>query len=132
MSKSVENKQEGKKDMAVWKETSSGELAFRNYGEFKVEFEKYSKQAKAQALLNNALGGNRASINNRFEIFSEYINLGKRGKNHFLRIALLKGHSVDKAEELWNIFNVVMIEDFKAFVLGQHSDKINEDEEFVI
>ena len=104
-------------------------ITFTNKQAFLEAFDEFKAQRLQEILLSSGIQGNRAGLNARVELMTEFLHSGKT-KADFVRLCALRGYSQEKREELWNDFEQVWIPEFKKSLM--QTEKKEETEEFTI
>jgi len=110
-------------------EIKGGKIAFKNKQEFLEAFDEFKANRLGEILLTSGIQGNRAGLNARIEVITQFFHEGNN-KADFIRMCALRGYSQERREEIWNDLEQVWIPEFKKSLIQVETKKDNE--EFVI
>ena len=110
-------------------EMKNGKITFKNKQEFLEAFDEFKATKMRDILLSSGIQGNRAGLNARIEVMTEFLHTGK-SKADFIAICALRGYSQERREEIWNDLEQVWIPEFKKSLV--RTVEQNKDESFTI
>ena len=79
-------------------------IAYDRYDTFKKLHQKFH-DAEENVIRKTALGGNRSKLIEQNDLFNEYVQLGRKGKDAFFDLAEDKGYAADTTQLMWAFFD---------------------------